>query len=440
MQIVAIFFLLLALFILSLRFLQPLYYTVIITIYHAAIHVAALFYKKAKLWVKGRKGLMNRLSENFNYPGHKKIWIHCASLGEFEQGRTVIEGLRKNYPDHKILLTFYSPSGYEVRKNYAGADHVDYMPFDTRKNANRFLDIVRPDMVIFVKYEFWLHHIAAVHKRQVPLFLVSARFNKKQLFFKWYGTSFRKSLKKFTTLFVQNTESLELLKKYKVNNAILAFDTRFDRVAEIAGKQSDIPFIKTFTEGHNVLIAGSTWPKDEKFLAKAFYHTMVYDNFKLVVAPHQIDGKHLSKTKKVFKKYALSYSELERVNEEDIRGKRVLIIDNIGMLSSLYGYGDVCYIGGGFNKGIHNTLEAAVYGKPLIFGPRYEKFVEAVELVERGAAFIIDSDITLLNRIDFMNQFQFVLNGAGKDAKNYIETHQGGTDIILQALKPYLQN
>lgn len=422
----------------SLRFLSWLYYKLGLLFYHLGMYIISPFNKKVRTGIRGRKNLFKKLQSDFNHPGQKKIWFHCASLGEFEQGRPVIEKFRAQYPEHKILLTFYSPSGYEMRKTYPGVDYVSYLPFDSSSNAKKFIRIVQPDLAVFVKYEFWLHYIDVIHKNKIPLFLISGNFRKKQIFFKWFGRTFRNGLKKFTVLFVQNDNSLELLKKYKINNTAIAFDTRFDRVIEIANRNIENDVVRRFTQNHNIIIAGSTWPMDERIIAMAFYHSLVYNDFKVVIVPHNIDKKHLRKTYKRFNKFSLKYSEIEKASDADIAGKRVLIVDNIGMLSSLYKYADVCYIGGGFDKGIHNTLEAAVYGKPVLFGPKYKKFNEAVEMIEKGIAFSVNSSDDILQRINFMNQFNFVFTGAGKDAREYVVSHGGGTETILNALKKYL--
>ncbi len=422
----------------SLRFLSKFYYSVAIKIYHVLIFLVSPVNKKARAGIRGRKNLFKNLEANFNFPQSKKIWMHCASLGEFEQGRPVIEKLRNAYPDHKILLTFYSPSGYEQRKNFAGADYITYLPLDSKRNAKKFIRIAKPDLAIFVKYEFWIHHLCEIQKNKIPLFLISAVFRKKQLFFKWYGNVFKQTLRKYTMLFVQDEDSLALLSRHKISNAAIAFDTRFDRVTEIAETHKENKYVSDFTANHNVLIAGSTWPMDEKIISGAFYHSLVYNNFKLVIAPHNIDKKFLRKTYRIFKKYALRYSEISNAKPEDIAGKRVLILDNIGLLSTIYKYADVCYIGGGYNKGIHNTLEAAVYGKPLLFGPKYKKFKEAVEMVEKGIAFPVNGPDDILQRINFMNQFNFVFSGAGSDAKEYVASHRGGTQTIVNSLANYL--
>ncbi|MFI5171051.1 MAG: 3-deoxy-D-manno-octulosonic acid transferase [Chitinophagales bacterium] len=440
MKTVAIVFVLMIVFGISLIFFQQIYYTLVVTVYHTMIRIAALFNKKAKLWVNGRKNLFARLEPVFSLPAKKTVWFHCASLGEFEQARPVIEKLKRKDTQVRILLTFYSPSGYEIRKDYTFADHVDYFPADTRTNAKKFLSIVKPDIAIFVKYEFWLHHISAIHEQKIPLYLISSIFRKKQLFFKWYGRLHKEILKKYTRIFVQNQESLDLLSSIKIKNAEISFDTRFDRVKEIAATSNSYPEIETFVEGYNIIIGGSTWPTDERILAKAFYRKLVHLKFKLIIVPHNVDVKYMKQTKKRFKKFSLLWSNIGKALPEDLKGKRVLVIDNIGMLSSIYKYGHINYIGGGFGKGVHNTLEAAVYGKPLIIGPRYKKFNEAVEMVKENAAFEITDADDVINRLDLMNHFQFVYTGAGKDAKNYVDSHVGGTDKIVRELKKVLSS
>ena len=434
MKDVVIVFVLLIIFGATLLLFQQFYYTIVVSCYHTLIRIAAVFNKKAALWVSGRKNLFENLQVHFQDHDKKSVWFHCASLGEFEQGRTVMEDLKNKYPEIKILLTFYSPSGYENQKNYAFADHVSYLPADTAANAKKFIGIVKPDVAVFVKYEFWIHHINALHHNHIPLFLISGIFRKKQLFFKWYAHIFRTTLKKYTRIFVQDENSLKLLRHIKIDPVEICFDTRFDRVKAIAENTRKFPEIETFVKDYNVVIAGSTWPKDEKLLARAFYKSLVFVNFKIIIVPHNIDVKSIRKTKKLFSKFSLVYSELDKATEADLIGKRVLIIDNIGMLSSLYQYADVNYIGGGFDAGIHNCLEAAVYGKPILFGPKFKKFNEAVELVKSNAAFDVRDYNEMLNRINLMNQFQFVYQGASNDAKNYVESHLGGTKKIVSEI------
>jgi 3-deoxy-D-manno-octulosonic-acid transferase len=432
MKLVAIVFVVGLVGLISLLFFQVFYYNILIRLYHLLIHIAAPFNSKAKVWVNGRKNIFEKIKSEYKKGSGKTVWVHCASLGEFEQGRPVIERIKKDYPSAQIVLSFYSPSGYEVRKNYEGADYITYLPADSAKNATQFIDIIQPNVVIFVKYEFWYHYLNTLSNKKIPVVLISAIFRKSQLFFKPWGLLHKSMLKKFTHLFVQNENSLQLVKKSKIEQVEIGYDTRYDRVFEVKKSAPHLPEFEIFTENHNIIVAGSTWNKDEKLLSSAFYKSLVYNDFKIIVVPHHVDAKSIAKTKKKFKKYVLIYSELHKATNDDLRGKRVLIVDKIGLLNGLYQYADVNYIGGGFNKGIHNTLEAAVYGKPILFGPKYKKFDEAVGLVNANAALVIRDADGLLNRINLMNQFQFVYKGAGNDAEKFITSHLGGTNTVMQ--------
>ncbi len=431
MKVLAIVFVLGVVGIIFVLFFQVIIYNIVTTIYHFLIKVASILNPKAALWVKGRKQLFDNLRNNYQPNGKKVVWFHCASLGEFEQGRSVIETLKNENPDLYIVLTFYSPSGYEVRKDYPIADLVSYLPADNAANAKKFIDIIKPDISVFVKYEFWYHYLNTLSNKNIPVILISAIFRKNQLFFKWYGRLHKSMLKKFTHIFVQNETSLDLLEKIKITTAEIAYDTRYDRVHAIAQNNKTYPEIEAFTTGYNVIIAGSTWPTDETIIAKAFYKSLVHVNFKLIIVPHQLDKRNLARTKRKFKKFSLIYSELHKATDADISAKRILILDTMGMLADIYKYADVNYIGGGFNKGVHNTLEAAVYGKPIIFGPKYKQFYEAVGLVKANAALIIRDSDDLLNRINLMNQFQFVYNGTGADAQLFINQRLGGSKVVV---------
>lgn len=423
----------------KLWFLQPLIYRVIVGLYGLMIRLAALVHPKARLWVSGRRGQFERMSAQQPPAGKKVIWFHCSSLGEFEQARPVIEDTRSAYPNAYIVLTFFSPSGYTVRKDYTGVDAVWYLPLDSPANAQQFISIIRPDFVVFVKYEFWYFYLKTLSAHKIPVILISAVFRKKQLFFKWYGRLHKSMLRFFTHIFVQHADSLALLNKYGFQQASVAFDTRFDRVVAIAKEPFAEEVLDVFTGDYNMLIAGSTWLDDEKVLARAMYKNLVYINFKLIVAPHHIDARSMKKTMRLFKKYAIRWSEIHTLPKETIQAKRILILDNMGMLSKVYRYGDVNYVGGGLTKGVHNTLEAAVYGKPVIFGPKYKKFLEANDLVKANAALIITSADDLLNRINLMNQFPFVWKGVGDDAAAYVNSHTGGSATILDYIRSHWQ-
>lgn len=357
-------------------------YKVGIFFYYSFIRFASLFNHKAKLWVRGRKDIFSRMEKALKErirPGDKVLWFHCASLGEFEQGRPVIEKLKAQ--GNKIVLTFFSPSGYENRKNYEHADAVFYLPFDFAGNAERFVSIVKPAAALFVKYEFWLNYLAELDKRRISTYLVSGVFRPKQHFFKWYGKSFFKALKSFKTLFVQDENSLSLLKQHGFTNAVLAGDTRFDRVMEIVDHKRQFPEIEKFCGNAKVIIAGSSWPKDEELLLENFKQLKVqHPALKLILVPHEIDKNSLSGTSNRVKNSGFSYGAYTSSGFFD---KDILIIDTIGMLSQIYQYATVAYVGGGFDNGIHNILEVMAHGVPVAFGPNYHKFVEAHE-AEKG--------------------------------------------------------
>lgn len=394
-------------------------YNIGIAGYGLLLKVVSLFNAKAKLFIDGRKNIFSQLVQKIN-PNDKPIWFHFASLGEFEQGRPVLENLKSIHPDQKIIVTFFSPSGYEIRKNYALAN-VFYLPLDTAKNAKKFISIVNPRLAIFTKYEFWYHYFKTLHEAQIPLYLISGIFRPEQAFFKWYGGFYRRILKFVTHFFVQNEESVMLLKSIGIEEVSLNGDTRFDRVYENVLNPKKIAEIEDFCVGNPVLVAGSTWPADEKLLTVL---TEKYKNWKFIIAPHEIEESHIVEIEKLFPS-SIRFSALERPNAK--RQTQILIIDNIGMLSSLYQYGKVAYIGGGFGVGIHNTLEAAAFGLPIIFGPKYDKFQEAKELIAIGAAKSISTTEELEKAfLDFEDQ-----PSAAAAAKNYVASKKGATDKIL---------
>ncbi|MEE4258320.1 MAG: glycosyltransferase N-terminal domain-containing protein, partial [Bacteroidales bacterium] len=370
-----------------------LFYNLFIFFYQEAIKIAALSgNEKAKKWVQGRKSVFTDL-KNAIGKDDKIIWMHCASLGEFEQGRPLIEAIRKRYKDYKILLTFFSPSGYEVRKNYAHADFVFYLPMDTARNARKFIKLVQPRAVFFIKYEFWFNYINELYLRKIPLFMVSSIFRPSQHFFRFWGGWFRKQLRKVTFLFVQDDTSLELLESIKIYHAEMIGDTRFDRVIALSEEKKEFPLMETFADKKPLLIAGSTWPADEDKLLELIEKSNT--PFKTIIAPHQVDREHIDQLKKKFQKYSpVLYSSAA---DGDLKNSRVMIIDGIGYLSYLYTYADITYIGGGFGAGIHNLLEAATYGKPVIFGPNHDKFKEAIELKNNGGGVVISGADELIH-------------------------------------------
>jgi len=407
-----------------------LFYNIFLVFFRFGVRIAAFFNEKAKKWLKGRENILKTLEQTIPYK-EKILWMHCASLGEFEQGRPVIEKLKAIYPSYKILLTFFSPSGYEVRKNYEHAEYIFYLPIDSYANAKRFLDIVNPSLVIFVKYEFWYHYISAIKKRNIPLLLISAVFRKKQPFFQWYGSLYREMLTHFTHIFVQDGESQKLLHELNhTQNVSIAGDTRFDRVTEIAERFEPIPFIEPFYKDYKIIVAGSTWPDDEKMLAQLL-NKINGPATLLIIAPHEINKEHLHQLKEIFPT-AIFYSQLPTPHSSLSTPTSPLIIDSIGMLSRLYYYAYITYIGGGFTKdGIHNSLEAAVYGKPVVFGPNYKKYREAIELIQaEGAISYTTAEeleqiiITLLNdKEDYLQKCNA--------AKSYVQANNGATQKII---------
>lgn len=422
-------------------------YVIGIKIYGVLLLLLSPFHQKAKKWVSGRRNLLARIAADVD-SGKGCIWFHFASLGEFEQGRPVLERLRTLRPEKPLLITFYSPSGYEIRKNTPLADHVFYLPEDTPRNAQRLIELIRPEMAIFTKYEYWPCYFQALHEKQVPLYLISAIFRPSQVFFRWYGSFFRKALHCVTYFFTQNEASLRLLAQLGHRNALLAGDTRFDRVVEIPKQRKQFEEIEAFTRGCKVLVAGSTWPADEALLASLHWQ---YTEWKLIFAPHEIHEDHIRAIETLFPR-SIRYSSLinavshqssdhspptadHRSLTTDHRTPNTLIIDNIGMLSSLYGYGNIAYIGGGFGAGIHNTLEAAAYGCPVIFGPNYHKFQEAKDLIALGAGFSINHKDELSAVFETLNSVA-TREAAGEKAKSYVQANAGATDKILAHLFP----
>ena len=405
-------------------------YNIFLFLYRTGIGVASLWNDKARLWIKGRKNGLEKLAGNLVTINTPIIWVHCSSLGEFEQGRPVIERIRSKYPDSRILLTFFSPSGFEIRKDFKGADWVSYLPLDSKTNAKRFFDIVNPSLVIFVKYDYWYYYLAECKKRNIPLLLVSGIFRKDQPFFKWYGNLHRKMLNCFTHFFVQDKESAQLLQSININNVTVAGDTRFDRVSEIAESFKPIEEIEKFCESSQVLVAGSTWPEDEKIIKDA---TADFPDLKIIIAPHEIHKEHMDQLRSIFPN-AILFSQLVAQNSQLIISN-CLIIDNIGMLSRLYHYATITYIGGGFNKGIHNTLEAAVYGKPVLFGPNYKKFKEAIGLIETSGGICINSGTELSAVLQKFISNKSELESYSKNSLNFVKENKGATEKVLHYIE-----
>ncbi|MFN8256637.1 MAG: glycosyltransferase N-terminal domain-containing protein [Bacteroidales bacterium] len=386
------------------------------------------------MWIDGRKNLFKSIESQLK-PNEKRILIHAASLGEFEQGRPVIEEIKRVAPEYKIVLTFFSPSGFEIRKNYEFADYVFYLPLDTWKNANKFIGLIQPETAIFVKYEFWNNILTALKSKKIPTYLISAIFRKNQLFFKWYGGWFRKMLDYFEWFFVQNNESVELLKSTGFENVTLSGDTRFDRVFEIAQKVKSIPIVEKFKDGKFTIIVGSSWKADEEILFE--YINRKNSDVKWILAPHEIHKQNIERIVKNLEKPFVCFSQ---ANETEANAKEILVIDNIGMLSSIYQYGNIAYIGGGFGSGIHNILEAATFGMPVIFGPNYVKFQEAIDLIDKGGAFTVNNEKTLNSILDQLVNNKEFCTDKGAICRKYVDDNRGATLKIIKSVFKERQN
>ncbi len=402
-------------------------YNIGILIFKALAKIAAIFDPKARLWIRGQAGWRKILTENIRI-SDKVIWIHCSSLGEFEQGRPVIERIRKERPGIKILLTFFSPSGYEIRKNYQEADCVCYLPADTVSNAVEFISISHPLVAIFVKYEFWNNFISELHRKKIPLYLISAIFRPDQLFFKWHGTFFRGMLPKFEKIFVQDHGSASLLSGIGINQVVKAGDTRFDRVVQIAGNARDISQLASFRNGGKLFLAGSSWAPDEEIITR--YINANPSRMKWVFAPHEIDESNISRLEKLLNVKSIRFSKYS----EDSSDAMVLIIDNIGMLSSAYRYASIAEVGGGFGKGIHNVLEPACFGIPVLFGPRHEKFREAIELIKAGGGFTFDSFESFRGILDKLLDNEAFYLMTAKTASSYVSENTGATEKLMSEI------
>ncbi|MET0464395.1 MAG: glycosyltransferase N-terminal domain-containing protein [Chitinophagaceae bacterium] len=406
-------------------------YNTFLLLFRIGVRIASLFNKKAGQWIEGRKNVFERLDTALKNQSDI-IWMHCASLGEFEQGRPLLEKIRLQYPRYKLLVTFFSPSGYEVMKNYKGADWVFYLPMDGRSNAKRFMRIVNPSLVIFVKYEYWYYYLKTVEQKNIPLLMVSAIFRQNAAFFKWYGGLYRKMLHSFTHLFIQTEESFRLLSALlPPEKFTLAGDTRFDRVIDIAEKAEPIPLIEQFTAHSQTIIAGSSWPPDEAILQTAF--NTLKGRFKLIIAPHQVTVEHVSQLRTLFPG-CLLYSQLLS-GERQPTESNVLIIDNIGLLSRIYRYAHTTYIGGAFGAGLHNTLEAAVYGKPVMFGTNYTRFNEAIGLIEAGAAFSITEANAYISILQQFSSDSEYYEKVCKAALGFVYQHKGATGQIMRYIQ-----
>ena len=399
-------------------------YELVICLYTLGVAVVSLFNPKARKMWKGGHDAFRVLREQVR-PDSQYVWFHAASLGEFEQGRPIIERLRAEHPEYKILLTFFSPSGYEVRKNYEGADIVCYLPLDTYFSARRFLSLVRPKAAFFIKYEFWWNYLHILKRRGIPVYSVSSIFREGQVVFRWYGKTFSNVLKCFTHFFVQNDESRRLLARLGITNVSITGDTRFDRVLQIKRQAKKLPLVEAFKQDYKVFVAGSSWPPDEDIFIRYFNERR---DWKLIIAPHVIGEDHL---RQIMSKLERKTVRLTKATEADVREADCLIVDCFGLLSSIYGYGDVAYIGGGFGVGIHNVLEAAVWGMPVIFGPNNKRFQEAQGLKACGGGIEIDSYEQFAAVMDTYVADKKALEEDSAKAAGYVADNAGATDGIL---------
>ncbi|WP_321478624.1 glycosyltransferase N-terminal domain-containing protein [uncultured Bacteroides sp.] len=402
-------------------------YNLAIAVYDFLVHIMAPFSRKPRKMMKGHWVVYELLRQQVEKDA-RYIWFHAASLGEFEQGRPLIEKIRTKYPEYKILLTFFSPSGYEVRKNYRGADIVCYLPFDKPRNVKKFLSIITPVMAFFIKYEFWKNYLDELNRNCIPVYSVSSIFRKDQVFFKWYGGTYRNVLRNFDHLFVQNETSKRFLARIGIDKTTVVGDTRFDRVLQIREEAKDLPLVSLFKEDSLTLVTGSSWAPDEDLFLEYFNN---HPELKLIIAPHVIDENHLVE---IISKLKRPYVRYTRADEQNVKKADCLIIDCFGLLSSIYRYGEIAYIGGGFGTGIHNTLEAAVYGVPVIFGPKYQKYMEAVQLIEAKGAFSIKDYIELEALLNKLLQDEMFLREAGTNAGYYVTSNAGATDRILSMI------
>ena len=410
-------------------------YNLIIYVYLLGVAVYSLFNEKVRKMWRGERAAFRVLKEQVD-PQAKYVWFHAASLGEFEQGRPLMERLRQDHPEYKILLTFFSPSGYEVRKNYQGADIICYLPLDTPVSAIRFLRLIRPVMAFFIKYEFWYNYLHILKHRHVPVYSVSSIFRPDQVFFKWYGRQYGRVLNCFTHFFVQNEQSKELLAKIGIRNVTIVGDTRFDRVLQIKEAAKQLPIVEEFTHDAKVFVAGSSWPPDEEIFIQYFN---AHPDWKLIIAPHVIGEDHLKQIEKLLEgRKVIRYTAAEKMfnvqcsmfNEYD-----VLIIDCFGLLSSIYHYGDVAYVGGGFGVGIHNLLEAAVWDVPVFFGPNNQKFQEAQGLKQCGG-FEINSYDEFAAQMDCFATDAAYLKAQGEKAGQFVQSLAGATEKVMAATLP----
>ena len=402
-------------------------YNFIVFLATQIVTVIALFSSKMKLFVNGRKTVFSTLKSKIK-SDENTIWFHAASLGEYEQGLPVMEKIKEEFPTHKIVLTFFSPSGYEVRKNNTIADVTVYLPLDTKANARKFIELARPEMVFFIKYEFWPNYLNELKKKQVKTYLISGVFRENQAFFKWYGGFYRNALKSFDYFFVQNENSKKLIQSIGFNNVKISGDTRFDRVATILEKDNSLDFIEEFKDGKTTIVVGSSWPKDEKLLVEYINNTS--ENIKFIIAPHNIKKEQIQELKNSITTKTVLFSEKKNQNLADYQ---VFIIDTIGILTKIYSYGDIAYVGGGFgNPGVHNILEPATFGLPIIIGPNYSHFAEATALVNIEGCISISNHTELKEAFDLMLQNEDERLEKGHICSTFVQMNKGATNVVLK--------
>ena len=402
-------------------------YNVLVTFAGFCIKILAAFNPKMRLFVDGRSTVFETLASKVSAED-KSIWFHAASLGEYEQGLPLMEKMKKNFPDHKIVLTFFSPSGYEVRKNNSVADVTVYLPLDTKFNAKKFIDLVHPEMVFFIKYEFWPNYLRVLKNRKITTYLISGIFRKDQLFFKWYGGFYRKALDSFAHFFVQNTTSKDLLLELGKSNVTVSGDTRFDRVTSILEKDNHLDFITEFKDNKLTIVVGSSWPKDEKILVD--YINSMTHQVKFIIAPHNINKEQIQELRKSIVKKTVLFSEREGKNLSDYD---VFIIDTIGILTKIYSEAEIAYVGGGFgNPGVHNLLEPATFGVPIVLGPNYSHFAEATALVNLGGCEVISNEEQLKKTLDNLIQNTDIRAEKGHICSTFVQMNKGATDMIMK--------
>lgn len=404
------------------------WYSLGIAAYTAAIKVAAHWNPKARLWVDGRKGIFERLHEAVG-DGKRVVWIHVSSLGEFEQGRPVIEMIHERHPEYRILLTFFSPSGYEIRKNYPAADMVFYLPADTVANARRFLDIVRPEAAIFVKYDYWLNYLAELRRREIRTYIFSSLFRPDSVFFRPWGGAFRRALQTFDTIFVQNNESKRLLAGIGFDNVVVAGDTRFDRAAALPSQAARYPLIERFKGDKRLFIVGSSWRPDEDILIPFINN---HPEIKFIVAPHEMEEPRIERLMSECRCGAVRYSRCDE--NSDVASAHLMIVDVIGILNQLYQYAEWCYIGGGFGVCIHNTQEPATYGMPIAFGPKYHKFKEACDMIALGACRSVTTTAELEEWFAPLEADEELRLRTARKAADYIAANKGATNLIVKTI------